>query len=111
MCKSWREVAVEPDLWTKVDLNWVKERFRTDIKLHSLIQERLPFCQDLNLGEWKIRDIQAALSILSINCTKLKGLNLSGWKGLSADNLKYISTEFVNLERLDLTCINVSVLV
>lgn len=95
-------------LWTKVDLNWVKERFRTDIKLHWLIQERLGSCQDLNLGEWKIRDIQAALEALSINCSHLKGLNLSSWKGLNADNLKYISTEFSKLERLDLSSINVS---
>lgn len=96
-------------LWTKVDLNWVRERYRTDIKLHWLIQERLVLCQDLNLGEWKIRDIQAALAALSVNCSNLKGLNLSSWKGLSADNLKYISTEFTRLERLDLSSVNVCI--
>lgn len=99
---------MSPCLWRKVDLNWVKERYRTDIQLHWLIQNRLMYCQDLNLGEWKIRDIQVALEALIEHCPELKGLNLSGWKGLNADNLKYISSECNKLERLDLSSINVS---
>lgn len=59
------------------------------------------------LGEWKIRNIHNALEALSIHCSHLKGLNLSSWKGLNADDLKYISTEFTKLERLDLSSINV----
>lgn len=59
-------------------------------------------------GEWKVRDIQMALEALNDNCTELRGLNISGWKGLNADNIKYISSEFRKLERLDLSSINVS---
>lgn len=61
-------------------------------------------------GEWKVRDIQLALEVLNRNCSELKGLNISGWKGLNADNIKYISSEFQNLERLDLSSINVNIL-
>lgn len=55
-----------------------------------------------------MRDIQLALEALNQNCPQLKGLNLSGWKGLNADNIKYISSEYEKLERLDLSSINVS---
>lgn len=58
-----------------------------------------------------MRDIQTALEALNHNCLELKGLNLSGWKGLNADNIKYISSEFEKLERLDLSSINVIVFV
>lgn len=61
------------------------------------------------VGEWKVRDIQVSLEALNHNCPELKGLNLSGWKGLNADNIKYISSEFQRLERLDLSSINVIV--
>ncbi|XP_028133036.2 F-box/LRR-repeat protein 6 [Diabrotica virgifera virgifera] len=106
VCKLWRDVSVESKLWHKADLNFVKERFRTDLRLHWLILNRLMDCQDLNMGEWKIRDIQAFLEALCEHCSKLKGLNLSGWKGISPDHLKYISTECKSLERLDLSSIN-----
>lgn len=106
VCKLWRDVAMSPGLWRKIDLNWVRERFRTDIRLHWIILNRLSLCQDLNLGEWKIRDIQSALEALSSNCPELHGINLSGWKGLNAENLNYLATEFKKLERLDLSSIN-----
>lgn len=126
VCRLWRDVSVAPKLWHKADLNYVKERFRTDLRLHWLILNRLVECQDLTmgkywiqtknfhihtflfLGEWKIRDIQAYLEALCEHCKKLKGLNLSGWKGISPDHLKYLSVECKTLERLDLSSINVS---
>lgn len=108
MCKLWHQISLSPLLWRKVDLNWVKEKARTDIKLNWLVQNRLIQCQDINFGEWKLRNIQIALKNVNENCPQLKGLNLSGWKGLSADNLKYITTEFQQLQRLDLSSINVS---
>ncbi|XP_017783584.1 PREDICTED: F-box/LRR-repeat protein 6 [Nicrophorus vespilloides] len=106
VCKLWREVASEPTLWRKVDLNWVRERYRTDIKLHWLIENRLSHCVDLNMGEWKVRNIQTSLESIKAACPRIKGLNLSGWKGLSADNLKYITMEYENLQRIDLSSIN-----
>ncbi|XP_022900486.1 F-box/LRR-repeat protein 6 [Onthophagus taurus] len=106
VCKLWRQVALSTSLWQKVDLNWVSERYRTDQKLNWLIDNRLIHCQDLNLGIWKVRNIQTALEYIVQNCTELRGLNLSGWKGLNADNLKYITTECENLERLDLSSVN-----
>lgn len=109
VCRLWRDVGASPSLWRKVDLNAVKERARTDYRLSWLVLHKLPLCEDLNLGEWKVRDIQATLEEITHNCPHLRGLNLSGWKGLNADNLKYITTECANLQRLDLSSINVSV--
>ncbi|KAK4881598.1 hypothetical protein RN001_004917 [Aquatica leii] len=106
VCKHWRNVALSPLLWHSVDLNYVQEKLRTDLKLHWLIQNRLMACRDLNLAEWKVNNIQLALEALSEHCPELRGLNLSGWKGLNADHLKYLTTEFLQLERLDLSSIN-----
>ncbi|CAG9815553.1 unnamed protein product [Phaedon cochleariae] len=106
VCRLWRDVSMRPSLWFKADLNYVKERYKTDLRLHWLILNRLVECQDITMGEWKIRDIQAFLEALCEHCTKLKGLNLSGWKGITPDHLKYLSTECKTLERLDLSSVN-----
>ncbi|KAJ8985593.1 hypothetical protein NQ317_015084 [Molorchus minor] len=82
----WRDVSVTPRLWFKADLNCVKEKFRTDLRIHWLILNRLVACEDVNMGnkmvagEWKVRDIQAFLEALCEHCSLLRGLNLSGWK-------------------------------
>lgn len=106
VCKMWRDISVRPVLWKKADLNYVKEKNRTDLRLHWLILNRLTECEDLSMGEWKVRDIQLVLEAICEHCTKLRGLNLSGWKGLNSDNLKYLTTECKTLERLDLSSIN-----
>ncbi|KAJ8940321.1 hypothetical protein NQ318_014396, partial [Aromia moschata] len=106
VCRLWRDVSLLPSLWFKADLNWVKEKYRTDLRIHWLILNRLVKCEDLNLGEWKVRDIQALLEALCEHCTRLRGLNLSGWKGITPDHLKYLTTEGKKLERLDLSSIN-----
>lgn len=53
VCKLWREVALSPSLWYKVDLNWVRERHRTDFRLHWFIENRLSRCQELTLSMYK----------------------------------------------------------
>lgn len=59
-------------------------------------------------GEWKIQNIHIILEELCQKCPELRGLNLSGWSGLTAENLKYLTTECSKLERLDLSAVNVS---
>ncbi|XP_060526651.1 F-box/LRR-repeat protein 6 [Cylas formicarius] len=106
VCRLWRDISLTPSLWKKADLNYVKEKNRTDLRLHWLILNRLTECRDLNMGEWKVRDIQSVLEAMCEHCPRLRGLNLSGWKGLNADNLKYLTTECRTLERLDLSSIH-----
>ncbi|XP_025835430.1 F-box/LRR-repeat protein 6-like isoform X2 [Agrilus planipennis] len=106
VCRLWQRVALIPTLWQTIDLNWVKNKFRTDHKLHWLIQNRLSHCEDLNLGEWRVRDVQNVILSLSRNCPQLVSLNLSGWKGLMADHFKLLSSEFPKLQRLDLSSIS-----
>lgn len=55
-----------------------------------------------------MHNIQLALEALSEHCPELRGITLSGWQGLNADHLKYLTTDFEKLERLDLSAINVS---
>lgn len=74
---------------------------------HFCIHRAANKCKTLK-GEWKIRDIQAAVEAICEHCPQLRGLNLNGWKGLNADNLKYLTTECKSLERLDLSSIHVS---
>lgn len=51
VCKIWRDVSLDPLLWENVDLsNCVKERYKTDVRLHWFIHNRLATCQDLNLS-------------------------------------------------------------
>lgn len=57
-----------------------------------------------------MRNVQITFESLIGQCKQLRGLNLSGWKGLNAESLKYITSEAEKLERLDLSSINVSVL-
>lgn len=49
----WRDVSLLPSLWCKADLNYVKEKYRNDLRIHWLILNRLVQCQDLNMGERK----------------------------------------------------------
>ncbi|KAJ8931545.1 hypothetical protein NQ314_015534 [Rhamnusium bicolor] len=51
VCRLWRDVSLLPSLWTKADLNYVKEKHRSDLRIHWLILNRLVECQDLNMGE------------------------------------------------------------
>lgn len=107
VCKIWRDVSLDPKLWESVDLsNCVKERYKTDVRLHWFIHNRLATCQDLNLTDWKIKNIPAMLEELCENCPELRGLNLGGWSGLTAENLKYITSACQNLERVDLSFVN-----
>lgn len=76
------------------------------MKSQQIISASITF--KISAGEWKVRDIQRVLEAICEHCTKLRGLNLGGWKGLNADNLKYLTTECKTLERLDLSSINVS---
>lgn len=56
---------------------------------------------------WKIGDVQCVLEKLADACPDLVGINLSGWKGLTSDNLIYLVENLKKLERLDLSSINV----
>lgn len=49
------------------------------------------------------------LEELCENCPELRGLNLGGWSGLTAENLKYITSACQNLERVDLSFVNVNI--
>lgn len=52
VCSQWRNVALSPKLWNNLDLaTWTKERFRTEIMLKWLIQNRCSACEEVNFGE------------------------------------------------------------
>ncbi|XP_026462299.1 F-box/LRR-repeat protein 6 [Ctenocephalides felis] len=107
VCSLWRQVAMSPSLWQNIELSrWTKEKYRTEINLKWLIVNRLQSCQELNISNWKVPNIACVLEILVENCPELRGLNLTGWKTLTADHLRFIAERCPNLQRLDISSIN-----
>lgn len=61
------------------------------------------------IGGWQFTGIPAILDRISTSCLDLRGLSLTGWEGLSLENVRFIVTNFHKLERIDLSGINVRV--
>ncbi|XP_060877435.1 F-box/LRR-repeat protein 6 [Metopolophium dirhodum] len=109
VCRFWRMVASDPLLWTNIDLagRWVsKNPIRNDINFRWLCENRLARVQELNLGGWQFTGIPVILDKISTSCLDLRGLSLTGWEGLSLDNVRFIITNCHKLERIDLSGIN-----
>ncbi|XP_043862761.1 F-box/LRR-repeat protein 6 [Drosophila santomea] len=108
VCSLWRQVSLRPTLWRTMDLTtWVKEKYRTELKLKWFVDNRCSACTDLNVSNWKISDINCFLAKLSSGCPNLAGITLSGWKGFTSDHLTYLVDNMHKLQRLDLSSINV----
>lgn len=61
-----------------------------------------------SLGHWKINNIALICDVITDKCPELLGINFCGWNGLTSDHLKHVCTQLKKLQRLDLSCINVS---
>ncbi|PSN41596.1 hypothetical protein C0J52_17610 [Blattella germanica] len=108
VCRLWRDVALTPSLWHNIDLSspWIKDRYKTSETVRWLCENRLTGVQELNVGGWKFSGIQSVLETICKSCQDLRGLNMTGWKGLNADHLKYLLANCPHLARLDLSSIN-----
>lgn len=108
VCRLWREVAISPRLWQHVDLasTWVKDRAKNDLKFRWLCENRLALVHDLNIGGWEFDGIPSILDKMASSCVELRGLSLTGWQGLSAENIKFLVANCPKLQRLDLSSIN-----
>ncbi|XP_034479586.1 F-box/LRR-repeat protein 6 [Drosophila innubila] len=108
VCSLWRQVSLRPTLWRTMDLStWIKEKYRTELKLKWFVDNRCSACTELNVSNWKITDINCFLVKLSNGCPNLTGITLSGWKGFTSDHLTYLVENMHKLQRLDLSSINV----
>uniref|UniRef100_A0A336LID3 CSON003699 protein n=1 Tax=Culicoides sonorensis TaxID=179676 RepID=A0A336LID3_CULSO len=101
-------IAISPSLWRVVDLsNWPpRDRQRTELNLKWLIENRLLCSTDLNLSNWKIKNVDCVFEKLLEAAPNLEGIALAGWKELTSDQLLYLVEEFKKLSRLDLSSIN-----
>jgi hypothetical protein len=54
--------------------------------------------------------IEPVLDVISKYCQDLRGLNLTGWKGLNSEHLKFLIANCPLLSRLDLSSINVRII-
>ena len=54
--------------------------------------------------------IEPVLEVISKYCQALQGLNLTGWKGLNSEHLKFLIANCPLLSRLDLSSINVRII-
>ncbi|KAL1131726.1 hypothetical protein AAG570_011339 [Ranatra chinensis] len=108
VCRLWREVAISPRLWHHVDLSgtWVKDRAKNDLKFRWLCENRLALVHDLNIGGWEFDGIPGILDKMASSCGELRSLSLTGWQGLSAENVKFLIANCPKLQRLDLSSIN-----
>uniref|UniRef100_A0A1B0CL30 Putative leucine rich repeat some n=1 Tax=Lutzomyia longipalpis TaxID=7200 RepID=A0A1B0CL30_LUTLO len=107
VCTLWHDVSLNSALWHTLDLSaWVKDRFKTELKLKWFIDNRLRGCQDVNVSNWKVTNVQCVLEKMYDACPNLIGITLAGWKFLLSDHLSYIVENFRKLERLDLSSIN-----
>ncbi|CAD7013392.1 unnamed protein product [Ceratitis capitata] len=108
VCTLWRNVALTPTLWKNMDLaSYIKDKFRTELKLKWFIDNRCSECTELNVANWKMTDINCFLEKLSANCQSLVSINLAGWKGFTSDHLAYLTENMKRLERIDLSSVNV----
>uniref|UniRef100_A0A1B0D7N0 Uncharacterized protein n=1 Tax=Phlebotomus papatasi TaxID=29031 RepID=A0A1B0D7N0_PHLPP len=107
VCSLWYEVSLNSALWHTLDLSaWVKDRFKTELKLKWFIENRFRGCQDVNVSNWKVTNVQCVLEKMVDACPNLVGITLAGWKFLLCDHLSYIVENFKKLQRLDLSSIN-----
>lgn len=110
VCSAWHKASQVASLWRTVDLgNWTKERFKTEIKLKWLIDNRLRHSTDVGFGNWKITNVQCVLDRLLAAAPNLVGITLTGWKQLTSDHLMWLVQEFKSLRRIDLSSINAEV--
>ncbi|XP_055612037.1 F-box/LRR-repeat protein 6 [Uranotaenia lowii] len=110
VCSAWRKASLVPSLWRTVDLgNWTKDRFKTEIKLKWLIENRLRHSTDVSFGNWKVTNVQCVLDKLLVAAPNLISITLTGWKALTSDHLTFLVQEFKNLQRIDLSSVNAEV--
>lgn len=110
VCSAWHKASLVPSLWRTVDLgNWTKERFKTELKLKWLIENRLRNSTDVSFGNWKVTNVQCVLDKLLSAAPNLVGITLTGWKQLTSDHLMFLVQEFKSLRRIDLSSINAEV--
>ncbi|KAH8297433.1 hypothetical protein KR044_011842, partial [Drosophila immigrans] len=108
VCSLWRLVSLRPTLWRTMDLTtWIKEKYRTELKLKWFVDNRCSACTELNISNWKITDINCFLTKLSNGCPNLTGITLAGWKGFTSDHLSFLVDHMQKLQRIDLSSINV----
>lgn len=51
VCSLWNQVSVTSILWQNLDFaSWTKEKWRTEMNLKWLIENRMQSCTDLNIG-------------------------------------------------------------
>ncbi|XP_054737432.1 uncharacterized protein LOC129243958 isoform X1 [Anastrepha obliqua] len=108
VCTLWRNVSLTPSLWKSMDLStWIKDKYRTELKLKWFVDNRCSECTELNVANWKMSDINCFLNKLAVGCPNLISITLSGWKGFTSGQLAYLTENMQKLQRLDLSSINV----
>ncbi|ALC41483.1 fbl6, partial [Drosophila busckii] len=108
VCSLWRQVSLRPTLWRTMDLTtWIKEKYRTELKLKWFVDNRCSACTELNVANWKVTDINCFLAKLTSGCPNLLGITLAGWKNFTSDHLTFLVDNMQKLQRLDLSSVNV----
>lgn len=105
VCTQWRDLAVHPSLWRKVDLSygWIKAKDET---LRWLSEHRLSQCEDINLSGWTLPN---AFKTLTENCLHLQCVNLSNCKKLKQEGVVSLAENCTYLIDIDFSGTGVSI--
>lgn len=109
VCKSWNKEAMDPTIWTHLDLSAgkMKEKYRNDKKLEAFLK-KYPNVLELKLTGWKNSVGTSTLKMISMVCPKLISLGLASCFKLSNEDVKLIAESYEKLERIDLSNVSVS---
>ncbi|TRY62661.1 hypothetical protein TCAL_03604 [Tigriopus californicus] len=109
VCKSWNKEAMDPTIWTHLDLSSgkMKEKYRNDKKLETFLK-KYPNVLELKLTGWKNSVGTSTLKMISMVCPKLISLGLASCFKLSNEDVKLIAESYEKLERIDLSNVSSS---
>ncbi|XP_043203832.1 F-box/LRR-repeat protein 6-like [Amphibalanus amphitrite] len=104
VCRSWRRVALLPELWRTVDLatGLIRDKMRHERLLIWLAENRLSKTEELSLAGWSSALSPRSVPVLVSRAPQLRSLCLSGCRSLTGEEVVQLAG-LQHLSSLDLS--------